>query len=258
MKRLLKRILLVLIIIVVVAVLGLVTIVWTAFHGLASIEDGRKVDGVQVVKDGIVSCFIVDLGEREVALVDACNDKEAAAVLGALKGRGLGVDAVKAILLTHGDADHVSGALAFPGATVMALAPDVGLAEGKEGRMLTWLLSPKDTGVRIGRALADDEVIELSGVAFHVYAVPGHTRGSAAFLARGVLFMGDSAEITSEGTLAPAKRLTSSDPAQNRESLKKLAQRLAPAAAEVRVIAPAHSGWLEKGLAPLSDFAGQR
>jgi glyoxylase-like metal-dependent hydrolase (beta-lactamase superfamily II) len=86
------------------------------------------------------------------------------------------------------------------------------------------------------------------------YAVPGHTKGSAAFLARGVLFMGDSAEVTTEGRLAPAKRLTSDDPALNRASLAKLAERLAPAAAEVRAIAPAHSGVLVKGLAPLTDL----
>ena len=161
---------------------------------------------------------------------------------------------MKAILLTHGDADHVSGALAFPKATVMALAADVALAEGRERRLFTWL-SPKDTGVRVARPLSDGEVVDLPGVAVHVFAVPGHTRGSAAFLARGVLFLGDSAETTSGGELAPAKRLTSDDPAQNRDSLAKLAQTLVPFAADIRVTAPAHSGTLTMGLAPLTDFA---
>jgi hydroxyacylglutathione hydrolase len=251
MKRFLKWVGLVLLLII----LGLAGIVFAAFHGLSSIEDGQRLDGVEVVKDGIVACYLVDLGAREVALVDACNDKSAKAVLGALSRRGLGPDAVKAILLTHGDMDHISGALAFPNAQVMALAPDVPLAEGREVRMLKWLRSPKDTGVRVTRALSDGEVVDLSGVAFRVYAVPGHTKGSAGYLARSVLFLGDSAEATSEGTLAPAKRLTSDDPAQNRDSLAKLAARLAPAVADVRFIAPAHSGVLAKGLAPLADFA---
>ncbi len=236
-------------------VLGLAGIVFASFRGLSPIEDGWRLGGVQVVKDGIVACYLVDLGEREVALVDACNDRSARAILGALSKRGLGADAVKAILLTHGDKDHVSGALAFPGAQVMALGPEVALAEGREVRLLKWLLSPKDTGVRVARALSDGEVVDLPGVDVRIYAVPGHTRGSAAFLARGVLFMGDSAETTSEGALAPAKRLTSDDPAQNRESLATLARRLAPSASEVRAIAPAHSGVLAKGLAPLKDLA---
>ncbi|BDG01158.1 MBL fold metallo-hydrolase [Anaeromyxobacter oryzae] len=251
MKRLLKWVGVALLLVV----LGLGGIVFAAFHGLSPIEDGRKLDGVEVVKDGIVACYLVDLGPGEVALVDACNDDSARAVRAALSRRGLGPDAVKAILLTHGDLDHIRGALAFPRAQVMALAADVPLAEGREIRMLKWLRSPKDTGVRVGRVLSDGDVVELSGVAFRVHAVPGHTRGSAVYLARGVLFMGDSAEATTEGALAPAKRLTSDDPAQNRASLAKLAARLAPVAADVRFIAPAHSGVLAKGLAPLADFA---
>ncbi|MBI5548993.1 MAG: MBL fold metallo-hydrolase [Deltaproteobacteria bacterium] len=252
MKRVLKWVGLALL----VVVLAFAGIVFAAFHGLSPIEDGRwSLAGLQTVKDGIVSCYLVDLGEREVALVDACNDKSAQAILVGLAKRGLGPEAVKAILLTHGDSDHIAGALAFPKAQVMALAADVPLAEGRETRFLKGLLPPKDTGVRVGRALADGEVVELSGVTFRVYAVPGHTKGSAAFLARGVLFMGDSAEATTEGALAPAKRLTSDDPALNRASLAKLAQRLAPSAAEVMAIAPAHSGVLLKGLAPLTDFA---
>jgi hydroxyacylglutathione hydrolase len=251
MKRILRWVGLAL----VVVVLGLAVLVFAFFHGLAPIQDGRTLDGVQVVRDGMVSCYLVYLGEHEVALVDACNDTSARAVLAALAKRGLGPEAVKAILLTHGDPDHISGVLAFPKAQVMALAADVPLAEGREIRMLTWLLSPKDTGVRVTRALSDGDVVELSGVAFRVYAVPGHTKGSAAYLARGVLFMGDSAEATTEGALAPGKRLTSADPALNRASLATLAARLAPRAAEVKAIAPAHSGILVRGLAPLTELA---
>ncbi|HSN14907.1 MAG TPA: MBL fold metallo-hydrolase, partial [Anaeromyxobacteraceae bacterium] len=192
------------------------------------------------------------------ALVDSCNDKPARAILSALAQRGLGPDAVKAIFLTHGDWDHVAGALAFPGAQVMILAPDVALAEGRERRFPAWVPFPRIRGVRVTRALSDGEVVDLSGVSFRVFAVPGHTKGSAAFLARGVLFMGDSSETTKAGALAPGKRLTTDDPALNRDSLAKLAARLAPLAPEVKLIAPAHSGVLAKGLAPLADFARTR
>jgi hydroxyacylglutathione hydrolase len=242
----------------VLVVLGLGGIVFAAFHGLLPIVDGQRLDGVEVVKDGFVACYLVDLGAGEVALVDACNDKSAKAVLAALSRRGLGPDAVRTILLSHGDPDHVNGALAFPKAQVMALGPDVPLAEGREVRMLRWLLSPKANGVHVGRALRDGDVVDLSGVNVHVYAVPGHTKGSAVYLARGVLFMGDSAEATSQGELAPAKRLTSEDPAQNRASLVGLAARLAPLGDGVRAIAPAHSGVLGSGLAPLERLAAAR
>ena len=135
----------------------------------------------------------------------------------------------------------------------MALGPDVALAEGRELRMFKWLLSPKDTGVRVARVLVDGETVDVSGVPFHVYGVPGHTPGSAVFLARGVSSWG-TAPSRRPKAVAPAKRLTSEDPALNRASLAKLAERLAPSAADVKAIAPAHSGIL-MGLTPLTDFA---
>ena len=65
MKRILKWVGLA----VLALVLGLGGIIFAAFHGLSPIQDGQKLDGVQVVKDGIVSCYLVDTGAREVALV---------------------------------------------------------------------------------------------------------------------------------------------------------------------------------------------
>ena len=88
-----------------------------------------------------------------------------------------------------------------------------------------------------------------------VFAVPGHTKGSAAFLARGVLFMGDSAEATKDGKLAPGHRLFTESPAQNRVSLHELATRLQPSVGEIKAIACAHSGVLTRGLSPLTEFA---
>jgi len=229
-----------------------------SFSGGLPIRDGQRVGGVEVVKDSIVSAFIVDLDERSVALVDAGNDRQAKPILAALSRRGLGPDAVKAILLTHGDRDHTVGVLAFPQAEVMALAPDVALAEGRAARgIFRWFHTPKPNGIKVTRALRDGETITLGDLPVRVFAVPGHTVGSAAFLARSVLFMGDSAEATKEGRLAPGKRLFADDPAQNRASLRALAARLQPAAADVKAIACAHSGVLTRGLAPLAEFAAK-
>lgn len=60
---------------------------------------------VQVVKDGFVSAHLLDIGPGEVALIDSGNDAEAKAVVAVLKARGLGVESVKAVVLTHGDID---------------------------------------------------------------------------------------------------------------------------------------------------------
>jgi glyoxylase-like metal-dependent hydrolase (beta-lactamase superfamily II) len=255
MKRILK----------ILKILGLVTgglvatfavLLFVAFSGVMPIQDGQRMDGVEVVKDGIVSAFIVDIDEHSVALIDSGNNSQAKPILVALARRNLAPEAVKAILLTHGDRDHTAGVLAFPNAEVMALEPDVGLTEGREARGIFKLLgSPHPNGIKVGRALHDGETVTLGKLDLRVFAVPGHTRGSAVFLARGVLFMGDSAEAAKDGKLAAGKRLFTESPAQNRASLRQLAERLAPSATQVKAIACAHTGVLTSGIAPLVAFA---
>jgi hydroxyacylglutathione hydrolase len=254
--RFLIRLLKIVGVIVGVLVVGIGSLFVVSFSGLSPIQDGQRLGGVEVVKDWIVSSFIVDVDDKQVILIDAGNDREAKPILAALSRRGLGRDAVKAILLTHGDRDHTAGVLAFPSAQVMVLEPDAGLAEGREGRGVFKVLSPpKPNGIKISQKLHDGDQLSFGGVAVKVFAVPGHTKGSAAFLARDVLFMGDSAEATKDAALAPGKRLTTDSPEQNRASLRTLATRLASSAADVKAIAPAHSGLLVAGLAPLTAFA---
>jgi glyoxylase-like metal-dependent hydrolase (beta-lactamase superfamily II) len=229
-------------------------IVLGSFAGLQPIRDGERVGGVEQVKDGLVAAYLVDVGPGAVALVDAGVDKSARRLLAALGRRGLGPGSVTAVLLTHGDYDHVNGALAFPGAQVMALEPDVALAEGRAPHQPR--RGPKRTGLKVARTLKDGDVLELGSTRIEVFAVPGHTPGSAAYLAHGVLFLGDSAEIASDGRLVPGKRLFTMDRRQNVASLRALAARLEPRAAEVKAIACAHSGLVAKGLEPLRQGFG--
>jgi hydroxyacylglutathione hydrolase len=235
--------------------LALAVVLAVTFSGGLPIQDGQRLDGVEVVKDGFVSSFIVDINDKNVILVDAGNDRAAKPILAALARRSLDATAVRAILLTHGDRDHTAGVLAFPLAQVMALAPDVGLVEGREARGVFKLLGrPHPNGIRVARTLSDGEYLAISSLGIRAFAVPGHTKGSAAYLIGNVLFVGDSAESTKDGKLAPGKRLFTESPDENRASLRTLAARLPPYAAEIKAIAPAHSGMLAAGLAPLTEL----
>jgi glyoxylase-like metal-dependent hydrolase (beta-lactamase superfamily II) len=248
MKRILKIAgLIVAIVLVCIAILFV-----SVFAGKAPIPDGMRLDGVEVVKDGYVSAYILDLAPGEVALVDSGKDSQGKTVLAALARRGLGPEAVKAILLTHGDSDHVLGAHLFPKATIMALGPDIALAEGRVAR---GLMRAHPTGIQVGRTLVDGEAVELNGVRIDVFALPGHTPGSAAFLVRGVLFLGDSADVTSDQVLDVAGWFFCSDRATNRRSLRALAAILQPRASEIRAIACSHSGVLSRGVGPLVELA---
>jgi glyoxylase-like metal-dependent hydrolase (beta-lactamase superfamily II) len=256
--RLVFKVLKILGLLIGVLVVALAALLFVTFSGGAPIRDGQRVDGVEVVKDGFVSAFIVDIDDHDVALVDAGNDRQANPILSALARRGLGRDAVKAILLTHGDRDHTAGVAAFPEAIVMALEADIPLAEGRELRgFFKFFASPHPSGIKVTRPLHAGESLTLGNLVVRVFAVPGHTKGSAAFLMRGVLFLGDSADASKDGKLAAGRWLFTENPAQNRASLRQLAHQIEPWGGEVKAIACAHSGMLTGGLGPLSEFAAR-
>ncbi len=244
MKRAVKTSLQIVGAVLALFVLTIVAIGYSAFGGRAPIVDGAEpATGVRIVKDGIVTVGFVDAGDGKVLLIDAGNDPEGKAVLAELARRNANADAVSAIFLTHGHPDHTNGAHLFPHANVYALEADIPLAEGREGSHgpVTHFFSPKPNGTKVTRAVHDGETVTVGSTAVRVFAVPGHTAGSAAYLARGVLFLGDSASLKSDGTLAGAPWALSDDSAQNHQALRALADRLRPEQVQIVAIAPAHT-----------------
>ena len=239
-----------------VAALGIGALAYSAFGGMSAIVDGAEpAPDVRIVKDGIVDLGVVDVGDGKVLLVDAGNDPTAKAILAELSRRHLGADAVSAIFLTHGHPDHTAGAHVFSSAAVYALQADVALAEGREGGHgpVTHLMAPKPNGTHITRALHDDETVVVGSKSVRVFAVPGHTAGSAAYLVGGVLFLGDSARLKSDGTLVGSPWALSDNSEQNHASLKALADRLRPEQVKIVAIVPAHTATAT--FDPLAQYA---
>jgi glyoxylase-like metal-dependent hydrolase (beta-lactamase superfamily II) len=230
------------------------------FMGRQSITDGADVNGFRIVKDGIVSVAVVPVSEREVALVDAGNDKSAKAILAELSRRHLGPEAVTTILITHGHPDHTGGVLMFPKAQVIALDAEQPLVEGRAGAKgpLPRLFPVSPTGITVTRTVADGDTLMLGPHRVRVFAVPGHTQGSAAYLVDDVLFMGDAADATSDGAIRGSPWIFSDSQPQDRSSLVALDERLTRENVPVKVIAFAHSGVLANGRAPLDAYAASQ
>lgn len=182
-------------------------------------------------------------GDRDGALELLALRPEGKAVLAELDRRGLGTDAVIAIFMTHGHSDHTAGAHLFPGATIYALADDVALVEGREAAHgpLTKMAGAKPTGLHV-ESLKDGTTTSVGTKAIRVYAVPGHTAGSAAYLVSGVLFLGDSGAMTTDGKLDGPPWAFTDDPAKSRASLVALGDTLRPEREGVVAIVPGHTG----------------
>lgn len=239
--------------VVLLAVIGVGILVATTFMGRQSIPDGLEINGLRIVKDGIVSICLLPLTGGDIALFDAGNDKSGKAIRGELSRLGLGPRNVRTIFLTHGHLDHIAAVHLFPDAQVMALSEEVDAAEGRvsPGGPFMLFMRVKPTGVKIHRALHDGEVVDLGTAKVQVFAVPGHTAGSAAYLVNGILMLGDAADADSHGRAKGSAWLFSKDQAQDRESLSRLAMRLAGQGG-VQALVFSHSGVLKQGIEPLT------
>ena len=242
-------------VLIIVALLVLLCIVPSmvlaamTFGGTAALVDGTELPGgARLVKDGYVAITMLPAGEGAVALIDCGNDPYGVAVMTELRRRGLAPDAVKAIFLSHGHPDHVAGCRLFSSAEVLVLPGDKGVAEGSErskGPMPKLFEAPPEKRAKISRTLSDGETVTVGSLSVKVYAVPGHTAGSAAYLANEVLYLGDSAAAGDDGKLVPAPWVFSDDTAENQRSLEALAARLKSEGAVVKKLAFAHSGPLD-------------
>ena len=258
--KVLKRVVIAVLALVLVVAVGLGALLGSAFWGAVPLPAGADLPGgARLVKDGMVAAFVLPVGGGAVALIDCGQDPEAHAILADLGRHGATADDVQTIFLTHGHGDHTAGCRQFPGAEVLMLAPDAGLAAGTasaHGPLTRFMRNGPDKAIEMTHPLHDGETVETGTLSVRVFALPGHTAGSAAYLANGVLFLGDSATTRVDGTFAGAPWPFTDDVARNHAALRAMAGRIAAEQVEVLTLAPAHSG-PQQGTAALQAFAAR-
>ena len=101
-------------------------------------------------------------------------------VLEALAERGW---SAAAILVTHGHLDHIGAVKDLAEAT----SAEVWMARGDADDLRGFAPAPYQPEHLVGGG----ESLEVGGISFRTFDVPGHTAGSVAFAADGVAFVGD-------------------------------------------------------------------
>ncbi len=171
--------------------------------------------GVYSIRIGYVRMFVVD-GDSGVTLIDTGLPRSEGRIADGLGSIGRTTEDVRAIMLTHGHADHAGSAAALAGRTtarVYSSELDAPAVRGEERPppppvafrfpLLKPLLriAPGPVGVMVDRLVS--EGMRLPGD-LAAYETPGHTEGHVSYLldrGPGVLFVGDAA-VNRRGRIA--------------------------------------------------------
>jgi len=196
MKKLFKKILLfigALLLLVILFGAGYLLRSRSAIKKMTPVETMQITDDVYAIKDKYVNMYLVKDGNHFIA-IDAGIKK--GNVKDELKKLDIDPDRVKAVLLTHSDADHTGALDLFGDATVYLPREEEQLINGKTGRFLFFgnKLSVKEY------ELLDDKRIRIGDVKVLPVAVPGHTPGATCYVINDkYLFTGDALSLTGEG-----------------------------------------------------------
>ena len=165
----------------------------------------------------------------------------------ALDRLGASATDVRWVFLTHSHRDHIAAWPEFRRARFFVGAAEDSLLVGatKHEAIVPGLSERvKPSGLpREGEldlhAFSGDTTFVIGNDTLRAFLVPGHTSGSAVYLFRGILFLGDAVTYTWWGGFAPAKRGVSDDRRVAASNLEKLWQRLPEGA--VRYACTAHA-----------------
>ena len=156
-------------------------------------------------------------------------------------------DQVTDVFLTHSHRDHIGGWPLVRQARFHLAADEASLFESRRGHHD---LPSRGADLALGgnrpwpgevdvRPFKHDTVFPLGRDTVFAYLLPGHTAGSAAYLFRGTLFVGDAFAWNRLTGLRRPARLFSADRRRSRAALREVMERAAPRG--VRRICNAHS-----------------
>jgi glyoxylase-like metal-dependent hydrolase (beta-lactamase superfamily II) len=198
MKKFFKKLLWVLagiVAFIFVFMIAYLIIAKTAMKKMMPVETRQVTDDVYSVKTRYVNMYLVKDGDHFIA-IDAGIKK--GAVKDELKKLDIDPDRVRAVLLTHSDADHAGGISLFDKAVIYLPKDEEQVINGETGRFL-WFGNKIDTD---NYELLKDKSFRIGDLKIRLIPTPGHTAGSTCYIINDIyLFTGDALALDN-GTIA--------------------------------------------------------
>ena len=208
----------------------------------APIEDRWSHGNITQLKDSFTSNFALKTevdGETRWVIIDTGFNKNAGPLVDFFEEQNTTIDVVQHVIATHGHGDHIGSHANFSNATFHVHQADVHLLE--------------EEGITNIEPFDGTEPLEVEGVTFIPFELPGHTEGNVAYLVNEVLIMGDSGQSTKDGTIEVVGGGFTEDPELAAQSLEGLKDQLAPYSEQIEWVVFSHSGPLQ-GITAITEY----
>ncbi len=192
MKKFFKKLLWVLagtVALIIVLMITYLIIAKSSMKKMMPVETRQVTEDVYSIKTKYVNMYLVKDGDHYIA-IDAGIRK--GAVKDELKKLDIDPDRVRAVLLTHSDADHAGGISLFDKAVIYLPEDEEQVINGETGRFL-WFGNKIDTE---NYKLLKDKSFRIGDLKIRLIPTPGHTAGSTCYIVNDrYLFTGDAVAL---------------------------------------------------------------
>jgi glyoxylase-like metal-dependent hydrolase (beta-lactamase superfamily II) len=178
--------------IVVIIAFFFITSIWfglklkSEIKTMAAIDTKEIIKGIYCIKDGFVNLYIVKIHDTYI-MIDAGN--KAKIVDYELKKLKIEKEKIRAVFLTHSDADHTGSLDLFKNIPIHISKEEEKIITGKEKRALMF----KNKLDFNYTCIEDNQIIKIDSIDVRCILIPGHTTGSMCFeINEKYLFTGDN------------------------------------------------------------------
>ena len=181
------------------------------------IKTGEVLPDIFAVSNRQVNFYIMKTAQKYIAFDAGTSEKMSVNELAKIK---INRDDITAVFLTHTDSDHVGAITLFKNAKIYISKPEEQMINGDIKR--AFILGYNKLAQSY-ETLDDGESVDIDGMNIKCIITPGHTNGSACYIANGkYLFSGDNFSLKN-GKADLFIALFNMDGNEQKKNLKKIA-----------------------------------